>query len=717
MNIDALPLGSNPKALEFPHFPTRLQAVVWRNWELVPVSRLAEVLGAAEQDVLSLADGMGLPVPPEVGPDWLERGYLTIIKGNWHLLPYSQLLTLLGWTPEKLAYTLKEDDFFWIKLGSLKPDAASVVFRPLTSEEARLTAKIKTSIKTHFPNLKRQDKPFGFLDAFEKAEIGQLGSDQLKSRFDLQFIYSYSAVYGDALLNPELDPFPEGMLARYAARGVTGVWLQGILYSLCPDPDAPGLSEGWERRLASLRDLVAKAGKYGIGIYLYLNEPRGMPEAFFAKRPEWKGVYEGSSGNYALCTSRKGVLEYLRNACAHVFKEVPGLAGAFTISMSENITHCHSRNVALKCPLCSKRKVSDVVAEVNSAIAEGMRSAAPSAKMIVWNWGWAQEWEREVIDKLPSDVWLMCVSERGCKFETGGVENEVDDYSISRVGPSERSAGLWAYAKARGLKTIAKVQLNNSWECPATPYIPVPYLVEKHMGKLKAAGVDGLMLSWTLGGYPGGNLELLGCSPEALADAKFGPKAAKLVAEAWRLFSDAFTEFPFHVTVIYNGPHMAGPMNLLHSKPTGYKATMTGYPYDDIDGWRANYPADVLERQFKRLCEGWLRGLEALREAGRHVDASNRAGYEELENVSVAAYCNFRSAYLQIKFVRLRGDASAKSELVAVVKEELELAKTLHGVLMKDSRIGFEASNHYIYTVNDLREKVLNCERILEELA
>ena len=30
-----------------------------------------------------------------------------------------------------------------------------------------------------------------------------------------------------------------------------------------------------------------------------------------------------------------------------------------------------------------------------------------------------------------------------------------------------------------------------------------------------------------------------------------------------------------------------------------------------------------------------------------------------------------------------------------------------------DSRIGFEASNHYLYTANDLREKVLNCEHLL----
>lgn len=29
--------------------------------------------------------------------------------------------------------------------------------------------------------------------------------------------------------------------------------------------------------------------------------------------------------------------------------------------------------------------------------------------------------------------------------------------------------------------------------------------------------------------------------------------------------------------------------------------------------------------------------------------------------------------------------------------------------MLRDSRIGFEASNHYYYTANDLKEKILIC--------
>jgi len=40
----------------------------------------------------------------------------------------------------------------------------------------------------------------------------------------------------------------------------------------------------------------------------------------------------------------------------------------------------------------------------------------------------------------------------------------------------------------------------------------------------------------------------------------------------------------------------------------------------------------------------------------------------------------------------------------------------LYELVIRDSRIGFEASNHYYYTVQDLCEKALNCRYIVEEL-
>ncbi|MBQ7206922.1 MAG: hypothetical protein IJS01_03895, partial [Lentisphaeria bacterium] len=49
-------------------------------------------------------------------------------------------------------------------------------------------------------------------------------------------------------------------------------------------------------------------------------------------------------------------------------------------------------------------------------------------------------------------------------------------------------------------------------------------------------------------------------------------------------------------------------------------------------------------------------------------------------------------------------------------EEEIVLAKRLHELVRCDSRIGFEASNHYFYSLNDLKEKIISCAEILREL-
>ena len=98
------PLGCEP-------FPNRLHQVVWRNWSVVPQTRLAEVLGTTPENVAQVAASMGLPPQGAILPAWQDKGYITVVRRNWHLLPYEQLLTLLGWDAQKLAFTLREDDF------------------------------------------------------------------------------------------------------------------------------------------------------------------------------------------------------------------------------------------------------------------------------------------------------------------------------------------------------------------------------------------------------------------------------------------------------------------------------------------------------------------------------------------------------------------------------------------------------------------------------
>jgi len=728
-----LPVGNQPAPVPVSHFPDRLHAFVWRNWELVPAERMAEVVGATPEQVAALATAMGLPAQPVIADEQRKRSYITVIRRNWHLLPYAQLTRLLGMTDDDLAFTLREDDFLYYKLGAHKPQCEPIRYAEPDAHARAGEKWIREVVKRHFPGgLAEPGEPlFQFVKDLSATPTPDNGLKPIASpRFSPRYCYSYFAPYGDPLLEPDLDPYPDGYLARLAAVGADGVWLQGVLYRLAPYPWDPELSQGWEKRLGGLRDLVARAKRHGIGVYLYLNEPRAMPLPFFERHPELKGVVEGDHAT--VCTSTPEVRDWLEESVARIFTEVPGLAGAFTITASENLTSCWSHYGGAQCPRCAGRAPAEVIAEVNAVLAAGVgRGSNGTARLIAWDWGWDDAWAADAIRRLPKDVWLQSVSEWSLPIERGGVASTVGEYSISSVGPGPRATSHWAVARECGLKTIAKVQVGCTWELSAVPYIPAVELVARHACNLRAAAVDGLMLGWTLGGYPSPNLEVVSEAGEMampdpeeammrVARRRFGDEAV-MVVDAWRAFSKAFAEFPFHVGTVYSGPQHAGPSNLLYLEPTRYKATMVGFPYDDLDGWRSIYPANVFTSQLDKVARGFLPGLQRLREALSKADGDDRDALARELEVAEASYLHFRSSADQCRF--LMGRAQATTDRAPGVKEmrealtaEIGTAVRLYHLQRRDSRVGFEASNHYFYVPLDLVEKVINCEDLLNEL-
>src|ERR1039457_2059686 len=73
-----LPQGNAPKPVPFPHFPDRLHAFVWRNWQLVPARRMAEVVGASAGDITRLGRSLGLSGPPRITIEQQRRAALSI---------------------------------------------------------------------------------------------------------------------------------------------------------------------------------------------------------------------------------------------------------------------------------------------------------------------------------------------------------------------------------------------------------------------------------------------------------------------------------------------------------------------------------------------------------------------------------------------------------------------------------------------------------------
>lgn len=812
-------LGKN--AIPMPWFPTTMQTFIFRNWHSVDKAVLAEILDTTPENVETEAKRMNLGEQGDTNV-WSQKGYITIIRNNWHLLEYDRLLKLLGWSEEKLAQVLKEEDFLGMKLGK-KPICQRLKYAPLTKEQikkteaafktvGRLYSETKEGAVSPFnfwhresaPKRKKPDKgqivfdsSWGILnntnsqtvekmaerfkahieymwdislngssslieisfienekDEYHEIEItddgifirGASSAGVLRAlyrledlskingglffdkavykrlpRFGARFIYSFSALYEAALDVESSFWCPDALLEKYAQTGVNGIWLQAVLSRITPFPFDDSVSLGWERRIKNLKDFADRAESYGIKIYLYINEPRTMPVAFFEKYPDMKG---GELGDYAcMCLSSAKVQNYLRSSIAHLCKNVPNLGGLFTISMSENATHCKSRPEIGECPHCKNTPVEKLVQLENRLIAEGAYSVNPKIKVIVWNWAWIERLGmnekacRDALAGMPKNVAVMAKREDHLVHNCGGIENAVIDYSIPVEGISEKSLKIWKAAKEQGCETAAKIQINNSWECSTTPYVPVYKTFISHMNNVIDAGIDHLMLSWTLGGYPSPDVKLIS---EAffIENGNKNPdydKALKAmygddfdnVKKATDIFCVAFSEYPHQIDVLYDGPSNGGAANLLYNTPTGYKATMTCYAYDDLESWRGNFPKDVLQQQFKLVADKWETGMPIVKEIGG-----------EIYDISYISYSLFRSAYNQISFVMLRekllAGENVKADIIKIVKSELEVAENVYKIMRRRSEVGFEAANHYYYSCDNVLEKVLNCEYLLD---
>ncbi len=824
-----------PAPLAETHFPDRLHQYVWRNWELANTDRLADVVQCRPEEILAIGSSLGLPSKPELTSDQLRRIYITVIRQNWHLLPNEQLIRLLGWTDERLRFTLKEDDFLDVKLGP-KPDCPQLQYATPGAEAQRRAAEIKRQVRDVLGEEleTRGEPPFAFIarlsdmsmpplrdpearpsddevdlsgwtivgdegvdrrivdrlaeylrDAMKAGAVrdgapalrlrldpalGEGGErflinvddgraevvgnspggllqgvyrlqDQMKerggpfvprghvdrqARFYPRHLYSYFALYGDPLFEPDVDPFPDGLLEKLARTGVNGVWLQAVLNNLAPSKTFPEFGEGGDRRLATLSKLVERASRFGIRVFLYLNEPRSMPAEFFKGREEMRGAESG--GYHAMCTAHPAVREWIAASLAHVFDRVPGLGGVFSITMSENFTNCYSKHQPDSCPRCSKRKNrGEGVEEVLRSIHEGVRRSSPDAEVIAWDWGWTEDQARYLIPRLPRDSKFQSVSEWSIPIERGGVKATVGEYSISVVGPGPRATAHWDLARRAGVATMAKVQLNNTWEISAVPYIPVAYLVARHCANLAAAGVSGLQQSWTLGGYPSPNLEIVKevCfAPddpidrilERVARRRYGEAAAPLALDAWKGFSDAFEEYPYGVN-IYLIPTQHGPANLLRARPSGAATGMILFPQDAYRAWSGAYPPDVVRDQFNRTADLWEAALPLFRKAVELVPALRKAAAEEDLAIAETCLIHFRSVARQVAFYLLRDgepDAEGRARMRKLVEQEMESARRMYSLARRHAVIAFEASNHYYYRPLDLAEKVVNCQYLLD---
>ncbi len=128
------------------------------------------------------------------------------------------------------------------------------------------------------------------------------------------------------------------------------------------------------------------------------------------------------------------------------------------------------------------------------------------------------------------------------------------------------------------------------------------------------------------------------------------------------------------------------------------------------------------------MADGWKQGLEYLQQALAVTPDTLKPQAEQDLRIAQAARLHFASVANQVRFVLARDmllqnnlDREQRERLQeqirVLLEDESRLARDLFLLARDDSRIGFEATNHYFYVPLDLVEKLINCDDLRQDPA
>jgi len=587
-------------------------------------------------------------------------------------------------------------------------------------------------------------------------------------RFAPRILRSFSSPYYTEAIDGK-SHYTDNYLCRLAHLGYDAIWLRGELRSLSRTRVFPDLGKHSARNLAALNDLIERAARWGIGVYLYLCEPLGIPtrDAFWRRHPDVRGARGGEMGKreqrlYAMCTSTKKVKRFLYESSRDLFTRAPGLEGAFLITASEHTAHCKQRKTLEGlCPRCADRPASDIVAEIVTLVRNGARDAGSAARVVAWNWAWDahldERGEEKVVRAMPKDVGWMANVENGGVVERLGVKLNIWEYSLCYPGPSPLYRKKARRARKHGHCLWAKAQINVTHELASMPYMPVPFLLRDKFAGLARAGVEGIMCCWIFGGYPGvGSKQAsammwrpFGDARKALLDCAadiYGERAAPLVVKAWKLFSRGYRKYPFD-RGLYSHVLNSSPAHPFYFRPVRRfeRANWTQKiePYGDILQWCVHLAPELTALCYEEILADWDKALAILKRALRSAPGPLRAEAQRDVNVCEAIGVHFRSGMNYIRFIRLRdrlprlGGASKwpkrtperlippvtrdareiegiLREMKKIVADEAKLVADYLPVAESDSRLGYHSEGGYRYRPKHLRAKLEQLRRVLE---
>ncbi len=707
------------------NLPTRWQTVIFRNYRMVPAENIAKVLECTVEDVEREAARLGLR-QGAADPVWFRRGHITIIRNNWYLLPYEQMLTLLDYTEEKLDFILEKEDGLYSKLGFTKPLCEKVTYSPLTEAEIAETEALAKTISEYDTSHRAY---FDFYDDTSDFEPKYVTSVEK----GIRMVYPYLTPCGDPFLVDSRTHLPDELLDDYAKVGVNTFIIYAVLSTLSPYPINPEDSRDYKLRRKNLKELIERAGKRGIKICLYLNELRALPREVFERygRPDLGGSVSGSGDFVALCMQKEENQKLLYDLTYDLFSDIPEISYVCCTTMSEHMTHCIFQTYypelpttpgdprGTVCPVCKELPVETNSVIVLNIINKAIRDAGSNATTIASMWAWSSEKMIENgVPKLDKDIVVLGFSEWGMPFKVGERTFEVVDYSISNYGPSERYKKVAKVAMESSHEMMAKVQLSNSWELAAVPYLPLFDMELDHIRKLNAIGTKNYQLTWTLGSYPSLTFDMVANyldAPDTFDLEKWYEKHygadAPIVHKAVKHFCKGFREYPFSIEVIYFSAKNHGAVNRWNLAPVKQSSAVVGWTFDDVEYYTRPYQPQLFIEHYERLIPEFDKGIEFL-EGAQSTDAA-----KELLLFAKIARNHFMADVVHTKYVLAKRRLPAsKDEMRTLIAENRALCLELLELVAQSTLACYETANHYFYTERDIIEKLIQLDGLEKEL-
>jgi len=528
------------------------------------------------------------------------------------------------------------------------------------------------------------------------------------------------------------EEWPDRYLALLARYGFDSIYA-----SVYVNPNGVnGPPPYWDRMKkqdpARVHDLIRRAARYGIDlycpiVYLYTGEPqnevglRELVRNIVTEFPEIRG--------YILLTE------------GFFYKTFFGAGGQGKIDLRDWVKHwAHGVGI----------------------VAEECHKINPNIEVLPWEYNIdfrpsMVEVKRYGTSQLPADTIPLLTFENGKGFERDGERGSLKDYAINETGPAEVTEAQIAEAKRRNMRVYAKADTWASWQYGTFPYLPFPHQWYARYQALEKSGVDGALESWSYGFKPNYIAEMRAwyswseAPPfnellRAIARREFGAGSEETILGAWEHFSKAIRLVPDTGPNMGTNNAVATPLFLHKPKP---RAMTLEHSWEDPEMWtrtsqispywpyaprrlillpdftnRVNAAAryanpfsiPVFTKYLRLAADEMERGLAGYRTAALAAPVAKRrsAYHEVLLAEQLQRMMRSDAAVVEFEDLRFRlAHGPAKPEglqlldrMEVLAKEELTRTADSLETARRDSRLGYEWEQDYIYTPFTIEEKL-----------